>query len=300
MVSSFMPSWLRGRPALLLPVSQLAAYPGDAIEYPAKPVVAFAHRGDGHAGLVSSLAALIVILGTSPAWADAVPPPPDHCPKGQVGVTSHGGPRCVPEAPDDCAPGYRGQVGGECILAKCSSHDQCQDGEECMRVDTCQEFRELHWTGWGWSAEFVVPPQNFFAGPPRPAPPGPPEKAWVELNICGQDGPCNAPAKCRPSSLCYPTAAVGKTKAKVNAPGSEAGTGGAPPDAPPTSTTELPTTEPVVDPVPAPTAPTPDPPPADGGGCRKGCSTTAAAAAPVWLGLPVLGLAALWLRRRRT
>lgn len=146
------------------------------------------------------------LLGTclwvNNAWADAVPPPPEDCPKGTVGTTSHGGPRCEPEPPKDCAPGYRGVVGGTCELANCTIDAQCEGGLRCLAATTCQEFRQLHWTGWGWSAQAPAPRSNFLAGPPREAPDEPAPKEWVVLGVCGQDGPCPSPAECRPSKLC--------------------------------------------------------------------------------------------------
>ncbi len=244
---------------------------------------------------------LVVSLIASTAHADAVPPPPKSCPKGQVGVTSHSGPACVPQAPTDCAPGYRGQVGGQCVLASCHSDDPCDDGQRCMDVDTCQEFRELHWTGWGWGAHRPVQRGNFFAGPPRPRPEGPPKKAWVELNICGQDGACESPAECRPSSLCYPTSAIGKTKAKVV----ELGTARrAPPpekaSTPKTGTNDVSSAQPE-DPIQPTTShgDAADPAVADGGGCRKGCSVASTRADAGWVGVSVWVLAVLMLRRRR-
>lgn len=246
--------------------------------------------------VVTTAVLLTSTFGHGTARADAVPPPPDRCPSGQVGVTSHAGPQCVPEAPQDCAPGYRGQVGGKCVLAICGNDDQCDDGQRCMQVDTCQEYRELHWTGWGWSAQRPVRSGNFFAEPPSPPPPGPPKKAWVELNICGQDGPCASPAECRPSALCYPIAAIGKTKAKVVEPAKTA---------PPRSSSDATEDDPAAPPPPNPPAEryvqTDDTntPTADGGGCRKGCSTTPAAIDRTWLGAAAWVLSALVLRRRR-
>jgi hypothetical protein len=244
-------------------------------------------------------------LHSGPARADAVPPPPKSCPKGQVGITDHGGPRCVPEAPKNCAPGYRGQVGGKCVLANCGTDEQCEKGQRCMRVDTCQEFRELHWTGWGWSAARPVPRDNFLAGPPRPRPDGPPKKAWVELNICGQDGPCKSPAECRPSSLCYPTSQIGKTKAKVTERGStdppaEAAGGAAASTQDAKRAAASGGSESVSDPAPSPAVPQKDTdtPASDAGGCRKGCTATSSASALGWVGIPLWAVVFLFRRRR--
>jgi MYXO-CTERM domain-containing protein len=235
---------------------------------------------------VLSVVFVAVLLPSKLAWADAVPPPPEDCPKGQVGVTSHRGPACVLEAPKDCAPGYRGNVGGTCSLAACSSDQECEGGTRCFQVDTCQEHRELHWDGWGWSARRPVAVSgNFMAGPARPAPEGPPPSAWIKLRICGQDGPCNAPAECRPAGLCYPPNAVGKTKAKVvaAAPVAEALPEGVYPQtliAPDQGRNVEKTGS------------------DNGGGCRKGCSVSSTPQLVGWFALPLLAGAGLWRRRR--
>jgi hypothetical protein len=240
-----------------------------------------------------AVAAVASLSAAGAARADAVPPPPDSCPKGHVGVTDHGGPRCVLEAPKNCPPGYRGALGGKCVLATCGSDDQCEGGRRCLQIETCQEFRELRWTGWGWSAQRTPPPRdNLLAEPPSPQPDGPPKKAWVQLHICGQDGPCNAPAECRPAPLCYPPDAVGKTQAKAApsaAPSAASGEADASPseDAP---------GETYVDESASPvTAAAPE----SGGGCRKGCSAGSTAAALGWIGLPLLASLGWWRRKRR-
>jgi hypothetical protein len=225
------------------------------------------------------------------ARADAVPPPPDSCPKGHVGITDHGGPRCVLEAPKNCPPGYRGVLGGKCALATCSSDDQCEAGRRCLQIETCQEFRELRWTGWGWSAQRMAPRDNLLAEPPSPQPDGPPKKAWVQLHICGQDGPCNTPAECRPASLCYPPDAIGKTQAKVAAqpqPVSSGEAGASPTEDTPGETYVDESASPV-------TAAAPE----SGGGCRKGCSAGSTATALGWVALPLLACLGWWRRKRR-
>lgn len=242
---------------------------------------------------------LWTILGVSAlvttANGDAVPPPPRSCPPGQVGVTSHSGPECVPKAPTDCAPGYRGRVGGDCVLATCSDDARCDAGERCLQVDTCQEYRELHWTGWGWSAQRPVSTGNMFAGPPSAQPPGPPKKAWVQLNICGQDGPCKSPAECRPTSLCYPTASIGKTKAKVAQPGSGDPSGSQAGSTPGGEKTYVQPPSPAQ---PSPDVADADQPTPDGGGCRKGCSTAAPVNDVGWGGLSAWMMGLLMWRRR--
>jgi hypothetical protein len=47
--------------------------------------------------LAANLALGFVAYGQSSA-ADAIPPPPDNCPPGQVGHSSHSGAKCVPKS----------------------------------------------------------------------------------------------------------------------------------------------------------------------------------------------------------
>jgi uncharacterized protein (TIGR03382 family) len=257
-----------------------------------------------------AVAMLELALPVRTARADAVPPPPAHCPKGQVGITGHGGPKCVPEAPKNCAPGYRGEIGGNCVLARCGSDSQCEGGQRCLQIEVCQEYRELHWTGWGWSAQRAVPRDNLLAEPPSPPPDGPPRKDWVLLSICGQDGPCNAPAQCRAAGLCYPPGAIGKTKAKLAAPGTpdapppnaSAPTFATPPDegsagANDTADTNGVATAPTSSP--GPTTPRDTPISEGGGGCRKGCSASSTPPLSGWMALPLLAGVGLLRRSRR-
>lgn len=230
------------------------------------------------------VAASCVWLLPSAARADAVMPPPEDCPPGQVGTTSHGGPACVREAPKNCAPGYRGEVGGSCVLAACASDQECEGGQRCLQIDACQELRELHWTGWGWSAQRRVVPSNLLGGPPRPQPEGDPPTAWVKLRICGQDGACNSPAECRPMGLCYPPSSVGKTKAKVVS---------APPAA-----EELPEDVSSYSLIAADPRTEAEMPESRDGGCRKGCSVSTTANLASWFSVPLLLGLKLWRRRR--
>lgn len=232
-------------------------------------------------GFVAAFSAQL--LSSSDSYADAVMPPPEDCPPGQVGTTSHGGPACVREAPKNCAAGYRGEVGGGCVLAACATDQECEEGRHCLQVDACQELRELHWTGWGWSAQRRVVPSNLLGGPPAPPPEGDAPKAWVKLRICGQDGACQAPAECRPMGLCYPPSAVGKTKAKVVS-------------APPTAE-ELPedvSTRSLIASDPRTEAEMPE---NRDGGCRRGCGVSTSANLASWLIVPLL--AGVRLRRRQ-
>ena len=227
----------------------------------------------------------VSLLPAGVAHADVVMPPPEDCPPGQVGTTSHGGPSCAREAPKNCAPGYRGEIGGSCVLAACSSDPECEAGTRCLQVDACQELRELYWNGWYWRAQRRVAPNNLLGGPPEPQPDGDPPKAWVKLRICGQDGACNSPAECRPMGLCYPPSAVGKTKAKV--------------------VMAAPTPEDVPEDVNSRALIASDPrteaemPESRDGSCRRGCSVSAGANMASWLIVPLLLGVKLRRRRRR-
>src|SRR4051812_14092169 len=81
--------------------------------------------------------ALAALAAPSTAPADVVMPPPTDCPRGEVGVTSHGGARCVKEAPKDCPTGWRGTQGGTCMLAPCETDASCQAGEACLEHAVC-------------------------------------------------------------------------------------------------------------------------------------------------------------------
>ncbi len=81
---------------------------------------------------LSLLLASALALLAAPARADVVMPPPTDCPRGQVGVTSHGGPRCEKVAPQDCPTGWYGQLGGNCALAPCEKDADCGQDRECV------------------------------------------------------------------------------------------------------------------------------------------------------------------------
>ncbi|MFK7988454.1 MAG: hypothetical protein AB8I08_20700 [Sandaracinaceae bacterium] len=62
--------------------------------------------------------ALCLLLLPRAANADAVMPPPDHCPPGLMPRTSHQGPRCEPTG--------------------CGAEQACPDGSACRDVGLCQ------------------------------------------------------------------------------------------------------------------------------------------------------------------
>jgi hypothetical protein len=131
--------------------------------------------------------------------ADAVPPEPEDCPKGTVGVTDHSGPRCEKEAPKNCPMGWRGAIGGDCVLDTCTSDEQCApQGKVCRDFSLCYEPRE-RWYGRldpGLSAPTL--PANF--GPRMRL--EQPVTDWIPINVCGGAERCAAPSECRPGKLC--------------------------------------------------------------------------------------------------
>lgn len=216
------------------------------------------------------------------AGADAVPPEP-WCLPGEVGYSSHHGGGCRVAAPTDCDPGYRGQVGGICVLQACTSDSNCQAGEACLYVDVCSEERDLIWNGAGWAAYGPG-----YSRSPLPPAPEPTPKAWVRLDICGQDSACATPRECRATQLCYPTQAVGQTKARVAKTR-------AVPEVLPAGVQEYQLFPVSSDPaLTSPRSKELSPM------CRRGCAVASSSSVASWFALPALLCAALWRRRRAT
>src|SRR5262245_44153051 len=84
----------------------------------------------------AKLCALVLGLPFT-VFADAVPPPPEKCPGGQIPITSHAGPECVAPAPTDCPPGWRGELRGICRLDICVNDQGCGAGKQCRQVELC-------------------------------------------------------------------------------------------------------------------------------------------------------------------
>jgi MYXO-CTERM domain-containing protein len=155
-------------------------------------------------------------LSASPAAADVVMSPPDDCPRGEVGVTSHGGPRCVKEAPTDCPVGWRGMLGGTCSLTPCENDQGCQAGEACVEHSVClqpfedsfydygederEEHGELEPPAWD-----VLRAPGLLAGPMAPKKPrDKPITRYNAANLCSREVACAAPGTCQPEKLCVP------------------------------------------------------------------------------------------------
>ncbi len=87
---------------------------------------------------------LVLVLSTR-ARADALPPPED-CPSGKVWVNGHAG-GCADEAPTNCAPGWRGVIGGLCAVAVAPEGGQCPAPAVAKPATICLEKRMVHGNG---------------------------------------------------------------------------------------------------------------------------------------------------------
>jgi hypothetical protein len=167
-----------------------------------------------------TIAALLAAVAVSrAARADVVMPPPTDCPRGQTGETSHAGPRCVPVAPKDCPPGWRGILGGTCMLAPCIDDKGCQEGEACVAhsvclqpfVDELYDYGEEEREKQGMN-DFIEPGEDallrspgLLAGPPMPKTKRPkPITRYNAINVCSAEVACAAPAVCQTEKLCVP------------------------------------------------------------------------------------------------
>ncbi|MCC6620879.1 MAG: hypothetical protein IT385_06470 [Deltaproteobacteria bacterium] len=99
------------------------------------------------AALAPALVILFAVAADPAAHADALPPD-ERCPSGQVWVRGHSG-GCRPEAPDDCAPGWRGKIGGVCVVAMpdVGASPPCPEDEVPKAVTLCLERRLDHGNG---------------------------------------------------------------------------------------------------------------------------------------------------------
>jgi hypothetical protein len=97
--------------------------------------------------LALGVVGLAVALGVSEARADAVPPPPEDCPEGSRGETSHAGPSCVvaPCTPDTCEAGKSCKPRGFCLIGTdlkveggtCEDTPDCTSPAVCRKVPVC-------------------------------------------------------------------------------------------------------------------------------------------------------------------
>lgn len=165
--------------------------------------------------------AIAIALVAAPAQvaADAVMPPPSDCPDGEVGVTSHSGPRCVAKAPTDCPTGWRGALGGNCTLTPCATDANCPSGEACVEHAVClqpmedeyydygEDEREEHGLLEPHPSELLRSP-GLLAGPMMPRKKRPkPIIRYTAVNLCASGVACEAPGTCQPETICAPRGA---------------------------------------------------------------------------------------------
>jgi len=158
---------------------------------------------------VALAAVSLALASPRRARADAVPPPPDTCPPGQIGITSHAGPACVLKAPDDCAPGWRGVERGQCRLALCDGTDRaCAAGDHCVPADLCVVESVRRWN----YSDAPVHRGPELAAPPRYL--SDPAHDFRAVDVCRQEawcalGSCEALHVCLPPGMPRATTAAG-------------------------------------------------------------------------------------------
>jgi MYXO-CTERM domain-containing protein len=146
--------------------------------------------------LFAAAALLLSIAPRRDAGADVVSPPPDRCPPGHIGVTSHSGPECVLARPTDCAPGWRGVERGECVLALCDGTDtRCEPGDHCVPADVCVVESVRTWS-YGAAPRLRGPE---IAAPPRYL--SDPAHDFHAVDACGEGSKC-AVGRCEALRVC--------------------------------------------------------------------------------------------------
>lgn len=154
--------------------------------------------------------AALAALGLTLAWsggarADVVASPPLFCGPGKTPVSDHHGSRCEANAPD-CPPGWKGVLGGKCILHVCKADAECGASGQCVAADVCGEERPLHW-------EYARPAGGEPSREPGPAQepppaPDPSRPVWVAIEPCSEARACPGAATCRAVSVCLPRGAA--------------------------------------------------------------------------------------------
>lgn len=115
-------------------------------------------------GLCLLVTLFALSLGAVGARADAIMEPPDDCPDGLQGGSSHGGPFCQVLAcseeryhPDDCPPGSHCERRRYCVRERtgysiggpftetvavraCAAVSDCDPGDRCEESDHCVPF----------------------------------------------------------------------------------------------------------------------------------------------------------------
>lgn len=132
------------------------------------------------AAVVGAAIATVVLLGEAPARADAIGAPPEDCPAGSVGQSSHSGEWC---AATSCASDT------DCANYGWSSdpprHYVCRQTELCVRDET------------------YTPSQRLAPVPGRPPPTA---TRTIGVGACGSE--CVAPATCTNTKRCVEESAV--------------------------------------------------------------------------------------------
>ena len=166
--------------------------------------------------VAAALFALPLVLPTL-ARADAIPPAPNDCPRGKVGVSSHSGAQCIEDAPKDCPRGWTGRLGGVCALTPCTTDASCQTGEECAPHAVCLQPQEDDTYDYGEDEREehgeleptrLLASPNLLAGPPMPRKKRPsPIFRYDAMNLCSADVACLSPRTCQTEKLCVPKGA---------------------------------------------------------------------------------------------
>lgn len=131
--------------------------------------------------------ALVPAALATPAWADAVSPPPKLCAPWKLAITDHEGPRCVSRPPDNCPSGWQGIVDNKCVVSRCDGGSSCPKGTVCSEQSACLHHGQLI-SRYGPTGTF---------------------QDWP-VGICGAGATCEAPDRCAPWKICVEpgTAAV--------------------------------------------------------------------------------------------
>lgn len=139
--------------------------------------------------LVAAGAAWLAVAGVPRASADVVFPPPDDCPKGQIGITSHRGPECVDPPPTDCPVGWLPRNRGLCVAATCTNDNDCGKGTVCKPADLCQRQVKYESSGGRHAGDA-------------------PDTVTETVDICAADRSCptdgGAPSQCKKAKICLP------------------------------------------------------------------------------------------------
>jgi len=116
---------------------------------------------------VRTLLVLALLAVAATARADEVMPPPDRCPSGCEGITSHSGPQCV--------------------RPTCHTDADCDHGTHCA-------LRCIQWSTYGAA--------GLIDGPPKPEPPGPDTPYAIDHGPCGHGETCPPGAQCADTARC--------------------------------------------------------------------------------------------------